>query len=253
MKALILAAGLGTRLRPLTNTTPKPLLPVAGIPLLQYHLDSLRQHGINEILINTHYFADQINDFVKNYSMQNPDMLIRTSFEPELLGSAGTLRSNIDFFKDTDHFFITYGDNLTGINYTKLLIEHKNHGAMVTIASYKEPKPEMKGIIRFDQNHRILQFIEKPKPEQITTHDANAGIYIMNKSIFDYLDRNQTPLDFGHHVFPYLLEAGIPIYVYLMNSTDEPLLDIGTPKSYEEAQDLARRINKDIIERNIIK
>ncbi len=242
MKALILAAGLGTRLRPLTEKTPKPLLLVGDKPLLEYHLDSLEKNGVESILINTHYLPEQIVDFSEKQNQSSRKMRVFTVFERGLLGSAGTLKANKSFFDGEDDFFIVYGDNLTNIDYKKLLERHKETGGVVTIASYVEPLPETKGIIVLSEVGKIERFIEKPKKEQVVSNYANAGIYVVNKRIFDFLESfSQTPFDFGHHLFPYLLKLGVPLYVYHM---DEMLLDIGTLESYTKAQDLVKNFYK---------
>lgn len=236
MKALILCAGLGTRLRPLTETTPKPLLPIKGKPLLHYHLESLYTYGVRDILINTHYLHEQIEEFIKSNKGIFEGLTIKTIFEETLLGSAGTLKENSSFFQGEEDFLIVYGDNLTNINYEKLLSVHKNKEGIATIASYLEEHPESKGIISFDENDQIIKFIEKPKPEQVISKYANAGIYVLNRKVFEYLNYfDKTPLDFGYDIFPLLLEKKEKMYVYMM---DEVLLDIGTLESYTEAQDL---------------
>lgn len=240
MKALILCAGLGTRLRPLTDTIPKALVPVAGKPLLAYHLDSLQKYGMSEVLINTHYLADEISDFVHEYEKQNPKIKITVSFEPKLLGSAGTLLHNRDFFKNEKVFFVIYSDNLTNINYSSLLNHHNKKNGIATIASYYEENPSTKGIIVFDENNKISKFIEKPAIKDIISNYANAGVYVINNDIFKHLEVLQkTPLDFGHDVFLALLDLNEAIYVYKMT---EFLLDVGTPETYERAHNEARKI-----------
>lgn len=240
MKALILAAGLGTRLRPLTEKTPKPLLPIAGKPLLSYHLESLSKHGVTDVLINTHYLPQQMEEFIANARIANPKLRISTAFEPELLGSAGTLRQNEAFFDGEDNFIITYGDNLTGIDYSKLMKQHLETGSAMTVACYEEKHPESKGIVTLGPGKRIVGFIEKPKREQVTSPFANGGIYAANRRIFEYIKRaEQSPLDFGHHIFPLLLAHGESVHAYLMN---ELLLDIGTPESYTKAQQLVAEL-----------
>ncbi len=231
MKALILGAGFGTRLRPLTDKIPKVLVPISGQPLLAYHLNSLQKHGVNEVLINTHYLADKISEFIEEYAKKNPEIKIKLAYEPSLLGSAGTLLHNRDFFQNEDDFFVVYGDNLTNINYSQLL---KAHAGIATIASYYEKNPSSKGIIVFDEKKKIKKFIEKPAEKDIISHQANAGIYVLNKSIFQYLaNMNTDLLDFGHDVFPFLLSRNEDMRVYLMS---EFLLDVGTPETYKQSQ-----------------
>lgn len=237
MKVLILSAGLGTRLRPLTETTPKPLLPINGKPLLSYHLESLYKYGVRDILINTHYLHEQVDEYVKNNRDRFHGLTVQTVFEKDLLGSAGTLKGNSSFFKGEGDFLVVYGDNLTNINYEKLLAVHKKKGGIATIASYVEEYPESKGIISFDDGDRILKFTEKPRPDQIISKYANAGIYVLSSKIFKYLNSfDKIPLDFGHDIFPQVLAENEKMYVYKM---DEILLDIGTLESYNEAQGLS--------------
>lgn len=236
MRALILCAGLGTRLRPLTEQTPKPLLPINGKPLLLYHLESLYKYGVRDILINTHYLPEQIESFLKNNQDKFAGLTIKTVFEKDLLGSAGTLKENSSFFANENDFLIVYGDNLTNINYQKLIATHKNKNGIATIASYVEKYPESKGVIGFDETDLIFKFIEKPRPEQVISNYANAGIYVLNKRIFSHLQNlDKTPLDFGYDVFPNLLALKEKMYVYKMT---EFLLDIGTLESYTKAQDI---------------
>jgi mannose-1-phosphate guanylyltransferase len=240
MKALILAAGLGTRLRPLTDNIPKALVPVAGYPLLSYHLQSLKKNGVREVLINAYHHADQILKFVTEYQKENPEVNITVSQEPALLGSAGTLLANKNFFTDEDSFFVIYGDNLTNINYGTLLDWHNKKLGIVTVSAYYEENPTSKGIISFDENHKILKFIEKPAIEDIISNYANAGVYAVSGRIFGYLEAlNKTPFDFGHDVFPALLKTDEAMYVYPMT---EFLLDVGTPETYKRAQGEAKKI-----------
>lgn len=245
MKALILAAGIGTRLRPITDKIPKPLVPIADKPLLAYHFNHLSHHGITDILVNTHYLSAQIDSFINSYlETKASKPKIRTTYEENLLGSAGTLRENADFFNlDEEPFLVVYGDNLTDINYTRLIQQHISEKNLVTIASYYETHPEQKGIIEYDGSRRIKKFIEKPKPEQITSHYANAGIYVMNRQILPLLkSMHEIPLDFGHHVFPHLLEHNYKMAIYAM---DETLLDIGNYENYTKAQLLPTTMNFD--------
>jgi NDP-sugar pyrophosphorylase family protein len=218
---------------------PKPLLPVGKRPLLAYHCDALRNAGVTELLINTHYLSEQIEYFTAEYQQAHPDMDITVTYEETLLGSAGTLRANKDFF-GTRSFFIVYGDNLTNINYNALESYHDKHGGIVTIACYQEMHPEQKGIVEFNPTtSQITRFIEKPRPGVTTSDRANAGIYVANTELFAYLDPHKTPLDFGFDVFPDLLNQEVRMIMYPMTET---ILDIGTPEAYTEAQILVQRI-----------
>jgi NDP-sugar pyrophosphorylase family protein len=240
MKALILAAGLGTRLRPLTENTPKPLLPIAGKPLLQYHLDSLSRCGIKEVLIKAWYLHEQIEQFVADVQSQYPHMRINVYAEKELHGSARFLVDCKKFLEGEDSFIVTYGDNLTTINYEKLIACHKASSPLVTIACYKEKYPETKGMIVFDQDKRIQMFVEKPKVP-VPTEYANGGVYVLGQDIFKYEDMlvSKDDFDFGHDLFPFLLAQNEALQVYLM---DEFLLDIGTLESYNKAQEIIKNL-----------
>lgn len=243
MKALLLAAGLGTRLRPLTLQTPKCLLPVGGKPLLAYHLEALQHIGITDVLINTHYLHEQVDVFVGRYQEVHPDMRVTTVYEPELLGSAGTLRQNAAYFADQEHILVVYADNFTDIDYRAFIVQHTRAGTIGTIAGYYEEHPEQKGIMVFTDDHRITAFKEKPKPEEVVSHYANAGMYILHRQIFDVLGCLSVAgvLDFGHDVFPALLQQKQTLSVYLMT---EHLLDIGTPENYALAQVLVDKMKK---------
>ena len=237
MKALILCAGPGTRLRPLTEKIPKTLLPINGKPLLFYHIESLYKYGVRDIIIRTNHLYEQIDTFVAQNKNKFSGLNIETVFEKDLVGSAGALRDDSLFFQNEKDFLVVYGDNFTNINYGKLLKKHREKGGIATIAAYLEEYPESKGIIGFDENDQILKFIEKPRPEQVISKYANAGMYVFNNKIFEYLKLfDKSKLDFGHDIFPDLLEKKEKMYIYKMN---EILIDIGTFESYSKAQKIA--------------
>jgi len=241
MKALILAAGRGTRLRPITDTIPKCLVDLADKPLLEYHLDRLDKYGVRDVCVNTHYLPEQVRKFFGKYTEKNSKMKIRESYERELLGSAGALRNNWDFFKGEENFYVIYGDNLTNINYKQLLDFHLLKGGICSIACYIEPNPGSKGVVVFDKEKRLSRFVEKPAKDQNVGNYANAGIYVLNKRIFNYLrENNGLPYDFGRDLFPKLLQNNEPMYAYLMS---EFLLDIGSLETYRLAQSLIGKIN----------
>lgn len=243
MKALLLAAGLGTRLRPLTSTVPKCLMPVDGVPILAYHLNALAAAGVADILVNTHYLADQVNAFVATYSAAHRAVRVHTVHEPVLLGSAGTLKQNESFFAGEPVFLVVYADNLTDINYRALYRAHATgDNRVATIAAYYEEHIEQKGAIIHDSSNRIKAFKEKPAPGTVDSQAANAGMYVCSATIFQYIDVPEagTIQDFGHDTFPRILADGAPLYMYMMQ---EELLDIGTLLSYAEAQLRAQKMN----------
>ena len=234
MKAILLAAGKGTRLKPITDTVPKCLIPIHGKTLLEIWLNLFEKYGISDVLINTHHHSDKVKSFIENIK-KDRGIKITTTYERELLGSGGTVFANRDFVAHADDFIIAYADNLTDINLEKMISSHrsfKSKGGIITIGLFRAPDPTSCGIAVIDEENRILNFIEKPKNPK--TNLANGGIYISTQKLFDYLaickgKQKNGVLDFGFHVLPELSGKmfGYEIKGYLR--------DIGTSKSYHEA------------------
>jgi len=143
MKAVLLVAGLGTRLRPLTESTPKCLLPIEGKPLLGIWFDKLVAAGVSEVLVNTHWLADQVKDYIDKHCP--PELEVTISHEQKLLGSAGTLAANREFFDDQP-FFIIYGDNLSDVDLADLYSSHLKHRPVMTLGTFEAEFPERCGI-----------------------------------------------------------------------------------------------------------
>lgn len=179
MKAFLLAAGLGTRLRPLTNTTPKCLVPIDNKPLLQYWVELFEKHNIDEVCINLHYLPEQVVEFINNC---NSNIHWRLSYEPELLGSGGTIFNNKDFIVDDEPFFICYADNLTNIDLSKMLEYHNSKNSVFTMALFESSNPHECGIVSLNEDGYITSFEEKPLYPKGNL--ANAGIYLANSKIF---------------------------------------------------------------------
>ena len=228
MKAFLLAAGYGTRLRPLTETVPKCLVPVRGRPLLGWWLDLLRRHGVSGVLINTHYLPEQVDAYVDGYCQEYPELAVETVFEPELLGSGGTVSRNRGFVGKDEDFLICYGDVLTDLNLTDMARFHQTHSGVLTMALYHAPHPSQCGIVQMDAEGRIQTFQEKP--DKPASDLANAGVYLARRSLLDRLP-DTVPLDFGGDVLPKLTGN---IYGYL---PDCYLLDIGSMERYQRAQE----------------
>jgi len=234
MKAFLLAAGRGTRLRPYTDTIPKCLISINGKPLLGIWLDHLRQQNIQEVLINTHHHAHQVEAFVRSYS-HHRDIRIVLSNEPELLGSAGTIWHRRDFVDSDNDFMIFYADNLTNVDLKPFANFHqkcRGKKGILTMALFRAPNPGACGIAELDSDQKILAFTEKP--ENPKSNLANAGIYMASQEIFEFfpstpLETSASVLDFGHHILPLLAGRmyGYPITEYLR--------DIGTIESYQQA------------------
>ncbi|TWI77263.1 mannose-1-phosphate guanylyltransferase [Desulfobotulus alkaliphilus] len=232
MKAFLLAAGLGTRLRPLTNHTPKCMVTIGEKPLLGIWLNHLALCGIREVLINTHHLADRVADFLDSWPK---DILkIHPVHEPFLLGSAGTLLANRDFIHGKENFLIVYADNLCNYRLSKLLQAqqaNRERGALLTMALFKASDPSSCGIAELDATGCITGFEEKP--EKPVSNLANAGIYAASPEIFTFLkagSEGHQPYDIGQHLLPRITGKmyGLPMEGYLR--------DIGTPESLEIAR-----------------
>ena len=225
MKAVLLIAGLGTRLRPLTDSIPKCLLPINGLPLLGIWFDKLVAAGVSEVLINTHWLADQVTDYIEKHCP--PELKVTVFYEQKLLGSAGTLAANRDFFGDQP-FFIIYGDNFSDVDLADLYVSHMKHRPVLTLSTFEAEFPERCGIAEVDHQQIIQGFVEKPKTP-LSNHAA-AGIYVADKKIFDYFPehKNSSVLDLGFDVIPKLIGK-------MRNYSIDKLIDIGTFENYQKA------------------
>jgi len=224
MKAFLLAAGLGTRLRPITLKTPKCMVTVCGKPMLFWWILLFRKHNINEVLINVHYLSEQIKDYIK---ANVKDIKFTFYEEKELLGSAGTLRENKNFVKGEHDFFIVYADNLTNYDLTMFYNFHKKHNQILSLALFRTDTPKTKGIIKIDNRQRIISFEEKPKEPK--SNLANAGIYIAKPEILDLIPDKKNA-DIGFDLLPQLINK--------MSGweTDDYLIDIGTINNLKKAR-----------------
>lgn len=233
MKALILAAGEGTRLRPLTADRPKPMLPVGGVPLLEQIVSLLKRHGISDIAINLHYKPWTI---VRHLGYgRRWGVHIHYSFEEELLGSAGAAKRLAWYFDES--FIVFYGDVYTEMDLSGLMEAHRQGAAPVTMTLYAVDNPTECGIVELDAKSRVRRFVEKPAPDQVFSRLANAGIFVVEPEVLSGLPADEY-LDFGQDVFPKMLASGQPIVGYPIT---ESLIDIGTPENYRKAQRLAEK------------
>jgi mannose-1-phosphate guanylyltransferase len=222
-KAFLLAAGLGTRLRPLTDRIPKCLVPIAGKPLLSWWLDVCERLGIREVLINTHHLAEQVDAWARE---QKTNVVIHLRHETELLGSAGTVAAHRAFFDEVESFYVFYADNLVQADLTRLKALHLEHEDVLTMGLFRTPNPRACGIATLDDSGRITSFEEKPLRPRSDL--ANAGIYIVRRGISEFLP-SRGFADFGKDIFPRLVGRmwGRDLGGYL--------LDIGTPENYRKA------------------
>lgn len=227
MKAYLLAAGLGSRLKPITDRIPKCLVPINEHPMLDWWAKLFLESGVDEVLINTHYMADQVQEYIKNYNAKNTGLKFIETYEEELIGSGGTVYTNRDFVKGEEDFLICYADNLTDINLPEFIKFHKASKAPLTMALFHTNVPKQCGIAGLDNEGRIVEFIEKP--ENPDSNLANAGIYAATQEVFEvFPDAGFS--DIGKDVLPKLIGKmfgwEIPQY----------LIDVGTMPNYEKAQ-----------------
>lgn len=227
-KALILSAGQGIRLKPLTDKCPKSMLKIDGKPLLEHIINLLKHYGIREIGINLYYLPGVITNYFGNG--KDFGVKIKYSRERKLLGSAGALNNFKHFFKD--RFVVIYGDLLTSVNLKKMFDFHMKYKVMATVGLYRVNNPTECGVVKLEKDARITHFLEKPKKSEVFTNLANAGIYVVEPEIMKYIPKNR-PYDFGKELFPQLLKKGIAMYGYPIK---EYLIDIGTKDKYKKAK-----------------
>lgn len=241
MKAMILAAGKGTRVRPITYTIPKPLIPILQKPVMEFLLELLRQHGFDEIVVNVSHLAKEIEDYFKDG--QRFGVQIAYSFEGrivdgqlvgEALGSAGGMRRIHDFYPFFDDTFVVLcGDALIDLDLTEAVKFHKEKGAIATIVMKSVPLDQVPsyGVVVTDENGRVKAFQEKPSVEEALSTNINTGIYIFEPEVLDYIPSGQE-FDIGSDLFPKLVELGAPFYAVSM---DFEWVDIGKVPDYWHA------------------
>ncbi|MFM7352567.1 MAG: sugar phosphate nucleotidyltransferase [Microcystis aeruginosa] len=241
MKAMILAAGKGTRVRPITHTIPKPLIPILQKPVMEFLLELLRQHGFDQIMVNVSHLAEEIESYFRDG--QRFGVHIGYSFEGRIeegeligdaLGSAGGLRRIQDFnpfFDDT--FVVLCGDALIDLDLTAAVKWHREKGAIATIVTKTVPKEEVSsyGVVVSDEEGRILSFQEKPAIDEALSTCINTGIYIFEPEIIDFIPPN-SKYDIGGELFPELVAKGAPFYALNM---DFEWVDIGKVPDYWQA------------------
>ena len=196
-KAVLLAAGLGSRLRPLTLTTPKCLVEIGGRPLLSYWLDALAAAGVEEALINTHHLRDRVAAYIAG--VNGGAVKVSETFEPELLGSAGTIAKNADWIADASQAVIICTDNLSSVDLRGLLRFHESHDDSFTMMLFRTDAPSQCGIAKLDSTQRIVEFAEKPERPQ--SNLANAGLYVVTDDAFREIAAMRK-FDFGYDVLP---------------------------------------------------
>lgn len=225
MKGVIIAGGKGTRLRPLTYTYPKPIVPMANKPFLEYQIELMKKHGIREVVFAVNYLADQIQSYFGDGSRYG--MRFYYTREEVPLGTAGAIRNGVEFFRD-EPVLVLNGDILTDADLSQLIRYHHEKKAKVTLTLVRVENPTMYGLILTDQDGRVKQFLEKPRWDQVVADTINAGIYIIEPEVWEYVPVGRE-VSIERETYPLLLGKGIPVYGYL---TDGYWLDIGTPEKY---------------------
>lgn len=197
-KVLLLAGGFGTRLRPITNTTPKCLVPVGGRPLIDYWLDRFAEAGIRDVLINTHHLAGPVRDYINTIN-RNEDFNLEETYEPKLLGSAGTITNNASYADDADHILIVYADNLSDMPIAEFIDFHESNESPFTMMVFHTDKPKQCGIAATNADGLVTEFVEKP--EHPKSDLANGGVYAVTQQTYrDIAVMNK--FDMGFDVLP---------------------------------------------------
>ncbi len=235
MKAIILSAGRGERLRPLTDSLPKPMVQINNKPVLEYLILLCKKYGITEIGINTSYLPQKIREYFgdgKKFGVN-----ITYSFEGELLGTSGALNNFRDFLKGKEPFLVIYGDNLTNINLDKMIKFHKTKKGIATIALRKKSVSKKPASLVFtNKNGRLIKFIEKPSEETFKElckefYLSNSGIYVLQPEIIKYLPPGFS--DFAYDIFPKLLKKGI--FSFMMD--EYYFREVGSVEKYRLAKE----------------
>jgi mannose-1-phosphate guanylyltransferase len=225
VKAFLLAAGVGSRLRPITDVTPKPMLEIGGRPLLDIWFDAFDKAGVDEVLVNLHHLPDVVR---RHLAAREGPPSVRTVYEPELLGSAGTLVANRRWVDGEEFFLACNADNLTDFDLRSLVDAHLRGGAAATLAVFHSPNPSAGGVVELDETGLVTGFVEKPS--QPVSDLVNAGMYAFRPSLLDEIT-GAPPKDIGYDLLPRLMgrARAVPVEGYFR--------DIGTPEAYRRARE----------------
>ena len=225
MKAFLLAAGVGSRLRPITDVTPKCMLVIDGRPLLDIWLEAFDRAGVDEVLVNLHHLPDVVR---RHLAAHEGPPAVRTVYEPELLGSAGTLAANRQWVDGEELFLACNADNLTDFDLRSLVDAHREYGAIATLTVFHSPNPSAGGVVELDAAGRVIGFAEKPS--QPVSDLTNAGMYAFHPSVLDEIDA-LPPKDIGYDLLPRLVGRARAVLV------EGYFRDIGTADAYRLARE----------------
>lgn len=230
MKAIIVAGGRGERLKPLTDSLPKPMIEVADKPILEHIISQMKKNGIKDFIIALYYLPKVITSYFGNGSKFDVD--IQYTLENSPLGTAGAILLSRKFVKDT--FIVTYGDILRYLDITAMTAQHQKKKALATINIYKRKSRNAKSCVIFDNNGKVIKFVERPSKKKLKEKFiwANGSFYIFEPEIFQYIPKNK-PSDFGKNIFPKLIKEKKLVFVY---PSYNYLMDIGSLEKLELAR-----------------
>src|SRR6266487_3204719 len=226
MKAVIMAGGEGTRLRPLTANQPKPMLPLGNRPMMEHIVRHVHNHGFKDIVVTVQFLASQVRNYFGDGSDMGVDLTYATETTP--LGTAGSVKNAAEQLDDT--FLVISGDALTDVDLGELVAFHRRSGAVVTVALKRMDNPLEFGIVITGEDGRIERFLEKPGWGEVFSDTINTGIYVIEREILELVPEGE--VDFSKDLFPKLLEMGLPMYGYV---TDRFWTDVGTLEAYMAA------------------
>lgn len=227
-KAVILAAGVGSRLGDITREVPKPLIEVGGRPILDAHLSACAAAGVNEVFVNTHHLAEKIRDFAGDGSRYG--LAITYSYEEDLLGTAGALNNFRARLEDSS-FAVIYGDNRVDYDLGAMFERHEKSGAAMTIAVHSREDVSMSGMVVLDEGGTIRRFVEKPPPEDRVSNLVNAGLYVCAPGVLKVVPAGFS--DFGKDIIPALIAQGATLVACEL---EHELLPIDTPELLARAR-----------------
>ncbi len=226
--AVILAGGQGTRLRPLTLATPKPVVPLLNIPFIAYQLALLRQHGITDVVLSCSYLVDEVRRIMGDGAAHG--VRLRYAVETEPLGTAGGVRNAVDLVRDL--VVVLNGDILADLDLTAMLRFHAARGSRATLYLTRVADPTQYGLVELEADGRIRSFVEKPEPGRVTVDTVNAGVYALDRAVVAGIPTGRA-VSIERETFPGLLRDGVPFFGWISASY---WLDIGSPAKYRQGQ-----------------
>jgi len=227
MKAVVMAGGAGSRLRPLTIARPKPMVPLVNKPVMAHALDLVKRHGITDVVVTVQYMAERIQDYFGDG--RSLGMNIEYALEEVPLGTAGSVKNAAQYLDDT--FIVISGDAVTDFDLSAIIRYHKEKGALATITLFRVPNPLEYGVIIIGEDGRIRQFLEKPSWGEVISDTVNTGIYVLEPQVLDYFEAG-VPFDFSKDLFPILMKRGDPMYGFIASGY---WCDVGNLEEYVRA------------------